>query len=123
MKRWTWMALGVVLAAAAAIRAAADDAPKAPRAFGYDIHADFIVTAGATCGHWATYDGGPAGLLDWTVNGVLVAQDAASVNYTNDGSPYTVAVGEVGGGGFTEYHAETFYPEQLPYVACFAAAP
>ena len=123
MKRQTCIALGLVLAAAGGTRAAAATAPNAPSAFSYDIRADFIVTAGETCGHWATYNGGSAGLLDWAINGVVVAQDQESVNYTNDGSPYTVSIGEVSGSTFTEWYSEIFYPEELPYVACFAAAP
>lgn len=54
---------------------------------------------------------------------MVVAQDQESVNYTSDGSPCTVSIGEVSGSTFTEWYPEILYPDEPPYVACFAAAP
>lgn len=115
MKRSHWMVLGATLALAASAHATARSLDAA-RAMGYDIVTQNGIPANATCGHAVLYDG-DAVLVDWAVNGVVVAQDVEGVNYTNDGAPYTVAVGQVSGGLFTEYYSEIFYPgsSSLPH--------
>ncbi|HEX6037543.1 hypothetical protein [Longimicrobium sp.] len=116
MTRSICIAAALLLAGTAAASA---PATHPPRADGYDIHAEYIVTAGETCGHWASLDGSPLSSVDWAVNGVVVAQDASGMNYLNDGSPYTVSIGEVSGGVFSAWYSEEFTPQELPYVACF----
>lgn len=121
MMRVHRVAVALALPVAASAHAAATGAPNAPRQSGYDIQTTFTITANASCGHWATY-GGSSAIVDWAVNGVVVAHDASGVNFTNDGSPYTVSIGEASGSTFSEYHAEVFNPEDVPYVACFEVA-
>jgi hypothetical protein len=109
MKKSHWTALGLALAVAAGAEAAARPV-DAPRALGYDIVTQVTIPANETCGHYATSNGTPVGGLDWAVNGGVVAEDADGINYQNDGSPYTVSIGEVNGSSFTTYYSETFYP-------------
>lgn len=115
---------GIVLAAAllgagsqTAIASAAADGAGAP--LGYDISNPAMLPANETCGHIAWHDYGsiPA---DWAVNGVVVAYDEYAINHTNDGSPYTLSIGQVSGGTFTSYHSETFYPQVYDddFAAC-----
>ncbi|HSU16683.1 hypothetical protein [Longimicrobium sp.] len=97
--------------------------PRATLGAGYDIVAQSIIPAGATCGHYATYDGMPVYGLDWEVDGVLVAQDVDGINYTNSGSAYTVSIGDWDGSAFTTYYSETFYPQQRNNMACLQLSP
>ena len=95
----------------------------APEAFAYDIVTQVSIPAGASCGHYPSNGGGTVGAVDWTVDGVVVAENESSgINYQNSGVPYTVAFGEVNGGVFTEWYSETFYPVANtsggPPVAC-----
>jgi hypothetical protein len=110
MKRSPWIALGVALVVAAGAQATARSV-DAPRAVSYDIVAQFVIPANETCGHYATYGGSSVSGLDWAVNGSVVAEDADGINYANDGSAYTVSIGEVSGGSFYAYYSETFYPQ------------
>lgn len=109
MNRNPWIVLGLALTMAGGADATARSV-AAPRAISYDIVAQTVIPANETCGHYATYNGSGVTGLDWAVNGSVVAYDADGINYTNDGSAYTVAVGEVNGGYFTEYYSEIFYP-------------
>ena len=123
MKRSHWMFLGIGLAVAAAADATVRSAADTPAALNYDIVAQNGIPAGETCGHYATYYGSGVSGLDWAVDGVVVAEDADSgINYTNDGSPYTVSIGYVSGSSFTAYYSETFYPQTYggggPSPAC-----
>jgi hypothetical protein len=112
MKRNHWIAVGLALTVAAGAQAAARSSVDAPRTLSYDIITQNYIPANETCGHYATNNGNFAWGLDWAVNGSVVAEDADSgINYTNDGSPYTVSIGEVSGGSFTAYYSETFYPQ------------
>lgn len=118
MKRSHWM----IVAAALTLAAGADATARpvdAPRAASYDIAAQVYIPDGETCGHYATYGGSVAYGLDWAVNGTVVAQDADGLNWTNDGSPYTIAIGQVSGGSFTSYYSETFYPIESD-LACLS---
>jgi hypothetical protein len=106
------MFLGIGLAMAAAADATVRSAADTPAALNYDIVTQNGIPAGETCGHYATYYGSGVSGLDWAVDGVVVAEDADSgINYTNDGSPYTVSIGYVSGSSFTAYYSETFYPQ------------
>ncbi len=113
MKRTPWIAVPLALTLAVVAHAAggahAAEAVAMPRAAGYDIHSSTI-PAYETCGHWATNNGVGVWTLDWAVNGTVVAEDAEAINYTNNGSPYTVSIGQVSGGVFSAYYSETFYP-------------
>jgi hypothetical protein len=82
--------------------------PRATLSSGWDITNQSTIPANTTCGHIAQSDGST--VVDWTVDGVLYAQDVSQINYTNTGSPYTLALGDYSGGVFTEYYSETFYP-------------
>jgi hypothetical protein len=118
MTRYTWIFIGVLLAGTAGASAAF---ARTPRAQAYDIVTQATIPAGASCGHYAWNDGNGMWGLDWAVNGVVVEENAQSgINYQNDGSPYTVAFGEVSGGVFTAWYSETFYPVSTgdPPIAC-----
>lgn len=119
MKRNHWMILGATLALAASADAAARPV-DAPRAMSYDIRAQIYIPDGEMCGHYGTYDGSMVFGLDWAVNGTVVAQDVNGLDWTNDGSPYTIAIGQVSGGSFTAYYSETFYPIESD-LACLNA--
>jgi hypothetical protein len=122
MKRAYWMALGLVITVAAGAQATARPA-KTPPARAYDIVTQDSIPANTSCGHYAWDNGNGIWGLDWAVNGVVVEENAQSgINYLNDGSPYTVAFGEVSGGVFTEWYSEMFYPQannpNAPPPAC-----
>lgn len=107
--------------AAAGLLLAGTARASAPAAQAYDIVTQVTIPAGASCGHYAWSNGNGLWGLDWAVNGVVVEEDAASgINWQNDGSPYTVAFGEVVGGVFNAWYSETFYPEPSgdPPMAC-----
>ncbi|HEX6037542.1 hypothetical protein [Longimicrobium sp.] len=107
MKRISILAAALLLAGTASAGAGSTGPARA-----YDIVTQVSIPAGASCGHYATSNGNGIWGLDWAVNGVVVAEDADSgINYQNDGSPYTVAFGEVVGGVFQEWYSEVFYPE------------
>lgn len=111
MKRSYWIALAAALlglGSQAAIASAGTDGP-AP-ALGYDISNPPMLPANATCGHTARYNYSSV-QVDWAVNGVVVAYDTYGINHTNDGSPYTLSIGQVSGGTLNVYHSETFYPQ------------
>lgn len=110
MKRSHWTLLGAALVIAAGADATIRSVATPAREY-YDIVAQNTIPANETCGHYATYYGSPLSGLDWAVNSSVVAEDADGINYTNDGSPYTVSIGSVSGGSFTEYYSETFYPQ------------
>lgn len=84
--------------------------PRAVEGAGWDIVTQSFIPDNETCGHYATYDGDFMSGYDWAVNGTVVAQDVDGINYTNNGSAYTVSVGEVDGGVFYPFYSETFYP-------------
>lgn len=118
MKRHHWITSALALALAGG--AAATATPPAARAAGtlvYDISNPAFIPAYETCGHIARY-GYSSVSVDWAVNGVVVAQDEIAINHTNDGSPYTLSIGQVSGGTFSAYHSETFYPSDELGPAC-----
>lgn len=110
MKRIHWMAAGgaLALAMAAGADTGAASTPSLPA--GWDISNPVGgLPAYATCGHTARYNYSSIA-VDWAVNGVVVAYDVIGINHTNDGSPYTLSVGQVSGGTFSASYSETFYP-------------
>jgi hypothetical protein len=121
MKRGHWMVLAAALVALAGSQAAVAStrADGAAAAVTYDISNPAMLPAYETCGHiaWRDYGSFEA---DWAVDGVVVAYDEYAINHTNDGSPYTVSIGQVSGGTFTAYYSETFYPQVYddPFAAC-----
>lgn len=110
MKRSHWIVLAAALigGSQAAIASTAGDG-TAP-VLGYDISNPAMLPANETCGHSARYNYSSV-QVDWAVNGVVVAYDQYGINHTNDGSPYTLSIGQVSGGTFNAYHSETFYPQ------------
>ena len=119
MKRRFWLLIPLALTVAAcadatapATRAPEHASPRADESSGYDIVAQSFIPDNETCGHYATYDGSSVYGLDWAVNGSLVAEDADGIDYANNGSPYTVSIGDWDGSSFTSYYSETFYPVQ-----------
>ncbi|HST58350.1 MAG TPA: hypothetical protein VLK84_06680 [Longimicrobium sp.] len=111
MKRIHWMAASVALALAAG--ADTGTASTASLPFTWDISNPVAgLPAYETCGHSVWYNQSSLP-VDWAVNGVVVALDVNGINHTNDGSPYTLSVGQVSGGVFTASYSETFYPSEL----------
>lgn len=108
MKRNHWMAMALVLALATGADAGIASTSSLP--LGWDISNPAAIPAYETCGHIAWHDYGSIS-VDWAVDGVVVAEDEYAINHTNDGSPYTVSIGEVSGGTFSAYYSETFYPQ------------
>lgn len=118
MKGCSWLMIPLLAASTAcadatapAERAPERAVPRATLGSGWDIVTQTWIPANATCGHYATYDGSAVVGLDWRVNGSVVALDAEGIDYTNNGSAYTVSVGEWDGSSFTSYYSETFYPQ------------
>lgn len=119
MKRLSWLLVPLIAVAAACADATAPSArapehavPRATLGAGWDIVTQNFIPDNETCGHYATYDGAFMSGYDWAVNGTVVAENVDGINYTNDGSPYTVSVGEVDGGVFYPFYSETKYPVQ-----------
>ncbi len=114
LRRWCFAPLIVVLAACADVtapeaRAPEGAVPHAALGAGFDIHNQIGIPANKTCGHYATYDGNVVS-GDWAVDGVVVAQGVTGIDYTNNGSPYTVSFGSYSGGVFSAYYSESYYP-------------
>lgn len=120
MKRSHWIPAALALAAGVEATSASPPAAGAARTAGYDISNPAFIPAYDTCGHIARYNYSSVS-VDWAVDGVVVAEDEVAINHTNDGSPYTVSIGQVSGATFSAYHSETFYPqppEDEPGPAC-----
>ncbi len=106
--RIRYLALGVALAVAAGAETGTASTASLP--LGWDISNPAVIPANGTCGHTARYNYSSVS-VDWAVDGVVVALDEVGINHTNDGSPYTLSVGQVSGGVFSASYSETFYPE------------
>jgi hypothetical protein len=120
MKRSHWILLAAALVGAGSQTAIASAAAGgAGDALGYDISKPAMLPANETCGHIGWHDYGSIE-ADWAVNGVVVAYDEYGINHTNDGTPYTLSIGQVSGGTFTSYYSETFYPQVYDdeFAAC-----
>jgi hypothetical protein len=108
MKRIHWMAASVALALVAGADTGTASTPSLP--FSWDISNPVPhLPSYATCGHSVRYNYSSIA-MDWAVNGVVVAHDVNGINHTNDGSPYTLSVGQASGSTFTAFYSETFYP-------------